>query len=522
MANEYNQANPDGTLVIDDEPVLQPSRVREIVKNALENTIWNINWTLEERAQLQGTMTNGEGETHILNIYFKPLSNTGRTSPNDKRIQLKDLEFIDSEDTINLLLGVYERNHNAIIVGWNIQAYLEPGKNHSAKIHVKKIAQAMRDGFSTFKISAEKKRNSYAFRPDFLLSYMLNIENFYENDFDENTGPGNGDRTQQLTFDPNEIPSEFPRNLIVYGAPGTGKSHELDTVATELFPDDYLRKRVTFYPKYSYSQFAGVYKPTPIYKETHSTIYDASMVREANYQYEPLIDYKFELGPLLEMFCRAIDNPNHNFLLIIEEINRANAASVFGDFFQLLDRNNEGESSYSITIQENILNALRARMGTYIDETIKIPPNLYIWATMNSGDQGVQPMDAAFKRRWTFKYLLLDKYMDEVSDKEIFLNFLDAKISWNGFREVINDFLSNENIPEDKLIGPFFLKNDEFENDEIFVNKILLYLRDDVLRHNPTILFRKSTFSKIVQDYLREDKKPIFVKEVHEALEGLV
>ncbi|WLR41850.1 hypothetical protein LC087_13500 [Bacillus carboniphilus] len=191
-------------------------------------------------------------------------------------------------------------------------------------------------------------------------------------------------------------------------------------------------------------------------------------------------------------------------------------------FFQLLDRNIEGESSYSITVQDNILNALRARMGTYIDEKIKIPTNLYIWATMNSGDQGVQPMDAAFKRRWTFKYLLLDKYKNEVNDKEIFLNFLDVRVSWNGFREVINDFLSNENIPEDKLIGPFFLKNDEFENDEIFVNKILLYLRDDVLRHNPTILFRKSTFSKIVQDYLSDDKKPIFVKEVHEALEGLV
>ncbi|WLR41851.1 ATP-binding protein [Bacillus carboniphilus] len=336
MTNEYNQANPDGTLVVDDEPVLQPARVKEIVKGALANSNWSINWTLEERAQLQGTMSNGEGETFNLNIYCKPLSNTGRTSPNDKRIQLKDLEIVDDEQTINLLLGVYERNQNAIIVGWNINAYSEPGKNHSAKIHVKKVAQAMRDGFSTFKISTEKKRNSYAFRPNFLLSYMLNLDNFYENDFDENANTGNEEQTQQLNFEPNEIPSEFPRNLIVYGAPGTGKSHELDSVATELFPDNYLRKRITFYPKYSYSQFAGVYKPTPIYKEATSRVYDASMVREADYQYEPLIDYKFEIGPFLEMLCRAIDNPGHNFILIIEEINRANAASVFGDFFSII------------------------------------------------------------------------------------------------------------------------------------------------------------------------------------------
>lgn len=517
MTNGYNQANPNGTLEIDDEPVLTSKRVKEIIKNALENKNWNVNWSSEQRSQLQGTIINDEGKTINLNIYCKPISHTGRASLNDKRIQVNDLEIIETNGTINLLLGVYERSQNAIIVGWNIHAYSEPIKKHTPKISIKKIALAMRDGFSTFKISSEKKRNAYAFKPDFLLSYMMNLESFYDNDFNENS-----EQTQSLSFIPNEIPSEYPRNLILYGAPGTGKSYELDVVATELFPDNYLRKRVTFYPKYSYSQFVGVYKPTPIYKETSSKVYDASMIRETNYQFEPLIDYKFELGPLLEMYCRAIDNPKHNFLLIIEEINRANAASVFGDFFQLLDRNNDGESSYSITVQENILNALRARMCAYIDESIKIPSNLYIWATMNSGDQGVQPMDAAFKRRWEFRYLFLDKYKDKVNNKEIYLNFLDSKVSWNGFREVINNSLSNENIPEDKLIGPFFLRNNEFNNNEVFVNKILLYLRDDVLRHNPTILFRKSTFSKIVHDYLSDEKKPIFIDEVHEALKGLI
>ena len=96
MEKKYEQANPDGTLEIGEEPVLKPERVKEIIKNALGNTRWNINWYSEERAQLQGTMTNSESESETLklNIYCKPLSNTGRKSLNDKRIQVKDLYIV--------------------------------------------------------------------------------------------------------------------------------------------------------------------------------------------------------------------------------------------------------------------------------------------------------------------------------------------------------------------------------------------------------------------------------------------
>ncbi|MDK7491911.1 AAA family ATPase [Bacillus paranthracis] len=521
---DYNQANPDGTIEIATEPLLTNDRVREIVKDAIDGSTWSASWSFDQRTQLKGTITNPEGETLSLNIHCKPLNNTGRNSPNDKRIQLKDIEIVDDGNTINLLLGVYERSGNAVIVGWNIDAYSETGKNHSAKISVEKIADAMRDGLSTFKISAKKKRNAYAFKPDFLISYISNLDNFYANDFNEGTDE-DSQRESELRFEPNEIPTDFSRNLIVYGAPGTGKSRELDQDAEDYFPNSYLKKRVTFYPKYSYSQFIGVYQPSPLYRESPTLkVFDASMVREATYQYEPLIDYKFELGPLLEMYCRAKKNPRHNFLLIIEEINRTNAASVFGDFFQLLDRNSNGESTYSITLRTNILNAIKASLGEDIEDEIKIPSNLYIWATMNSGDQGVQPMDAAFKRRWTFKYLPLNKYESDVAGKKIYLKFLNDSVSWNGFRKVINDFLASEEmqVPEDKLIGPFFIKNGEFENEEIFINKILLYLRDDVLRHNPTRLFRKSTFSKIVEDYKSGDRnRPIFIEEIQDALEGL-
>lgn len=517
---QYNQANPDGTLIIDTEPILKPEQVKMIVKSAFNSTVWKVVWDREERARLLGTMTNNEGEVYNLNVHCKAISNTGRNSSNDKRIQMKDIEIIEGENSINLLLGVYHRANESVIIGWNIDSYLEPVKNHAPKISVKKIAEAMRDGFATFKISTEKKRNAYAFKPNFLISYALNLKNFYENDFVDDFYNVSEDEELQLEIVPNEIPKDKPKNLIVYGAPGTGKSHELETEAKDLFPDEFLRKRVTFYPKYSYSQFIGTYKPTPIYKKSESSLYDASMVKESKYQYEPLIDYKFELGPLLEMYCKAKEYPNHNFLLIIEEINRANAANVFGDFFQLLDREENGESTYSITVSENLMDALKATIQGFNETEIKLPSNLYIWATMNSGDQGVFPMDSAFKRRWTFKYLLLDKYEEKVNDKEIYLNFLKDKVSWNGFRNIINEFLANHDVPEDKLIGPFFLKKDEFENEEIFINKILLYLRDDVLRHNPTQLFMKSTFSQIVSDY--SNNKQIFKDSIHNKLVGLV
>ena len=198
------------------------------------------------------------------------------------------------------------------------------------------------------------------------------------------------------------------RNLIIFGAPGTGKSHLLRSAyegAEAPFAGRY--ERVTFYPTYSYSQFVGTYKPVMKFVGGKEKI-----------------AYQFVPGPFLRQLVRAVNDPGHDYLLIVEEINRANAAAVFGDVFQILERGDDGESEYSIGASEDIIRYLQGTVGlcgpvlspvakrffgmTNADDeptgdcALKLPKNFYIWATMNSADQGVFPLDTAFKRRWEF------------------------------------------------------------------------------------------------------------------------
>jgi hypothetical protein len=134
----------------------------------------------------------------------------------------------------------------------------------------------------------------------------------------------------------------FPKNRILYGAPGTGKSKQL-SIDAGVEGDRFTEiRRVTFYPDYTYGQFIGNYKPFPVYRKEENIIDYSANDKEFNQ--EPLIDYRLVPGPLLEILSQAYINPKENYLLIIEEINRANVASVFGDIFQLLDRENDNNS----------------------------------------------------------------------------------------------------------------------------------------------------------------------------------
>lgn len=213
------------------------------------------------------------------------------------------------------------------------------------------------------------------------------------------------------------------------------------------------------------------------------------------------IAYEYVPGPFMRILVKALQNPDKPYVLIIEEINRANVAAVFGDIFQLLDRDDSGVSEYSITTTNDMRHYLISQLGVGYDvNTIKLPKNMFIWATMNSADQGVYPMDTAFKRRWEFSYYGLDTGEDKLSTLAIEPRFKlgqsDKLISWNGLRKAINDELSTEsyNINEDKLMGPFFLKeaalqdNDSFK--EVFKNKVLMYLFDDVVKQKRRLFFK--------------------------------
>ena len=292
-----------------------------------------------------------------------------------------------------------------------------------------------------------------------------------------------------------------PRNRIIFGAPGTGKSYKIKEESS-VFGNAF--ERVTFHPDYYYSNFVGTYKP----------------VMKDNGSGKEEISYEFVPGPFLRVYAKAMMPQKSNVLLIIEEINRATVAAVFGDVFQLLDRDKDGKSEYDVAASEDVKKWLK-KQGVSEVENLSLPSNMYIWATMNSADQGVFPMDTAFKRRWSFEYLPLD-------DGETAVETIGAAgqgKSWNAFRKELNRVLMDElNINEDKCMGPFFLKKEEIEKwgeddfDGIFKSKILMYLFEDAAKQKRGSLFANglNTFSKICDAY----KKQIVFKS--DALNGLL
>lgn len=380
-----------------------------------------------------------------------------------------------------------------------------------------------------------------------------------------------------------------PHNRITFGAPGTGKSFQLNEDA-KFFGTNF--ERVTFHPNYSYAQFVGTYKPTmsePNKKllsdeQQHilSILQDANKTSQEKYDLlyenfkdgdltrlpillglftddnfktkkadgtpavgdnsvernhgkairpyvnlpvqdfsdEKQITYQYVPGPFMRIYAAAKQNPNNNYLLLIEEINRANVAAVFGDVFQLLDRNADGESEYKVAASEDIKKYL-AKKGIYEDE-LSIPSNMYIWATMNSADQGVFPMDTAFKRRWEFEYIGIDDNEDKVKDYEIPINS-NQKVNWNELRKAINTRLIEMSINEDKLLGPFFLSKTVLENAlvnpenfvKLFKSKVIMYLFEDAAKMKVKQLFKidnnKYIFSEICKQF---DEKGLDVFQI--------
>lgn len=290
------------------------------------------------------------------------------------------------------------------------------------------------------------------------------------------------------------------RNKIYFGAPGTGKSYILNKHKDDLLYDLDNYERVTFHPDYTYGNFVGSYKP----------------ISE-----EGSIKYEFVPGPFMRVLKKALDNPSEPYLLIIEEINRANVAAVFGDVFQLLDRDNYNKSDYPIETSEEVKRFLNK-------SKIRIPSNMFIWATMNSADQGVFPMDTAFKRRWDFEYLGIDEAQDDIKNIKVEVSdeswdLKNKTLSWNKLRQAINNKLLDYKINEDKLIGPFFAfdkyvdKKLEFEKfKEIFQNKVIMYLFEDAARAYRNELFGgegNKTFSQICKQFDEEGIK-IFCEDI--------
>ena len=239
-------------------------------------------------------------------------------------------------------------------------------------------------------------------------------------------------------------------------------------------------------------------------------------IQEKNSKNE--IAYEFVPGPFIRTYIKA-KKTGQNVLLLIEEINRANVAAVFGDVFQLLDRDANGNSEYPITTSEDLRNFLARpeNLGGTPDDykTLSIPSNMYIWATMNSADQGVFPMDTAFKRRWEFEYIGIDENEKKVENFYIPISE-NKKVKWNDLRKAINDKLIELGINEDKLLGPFFLNKTILENamnkDSNFIksfeSKVLMYLFEDAAKMKVRQLFNlqdnRYIYSEICKKFEKE------------------
>lgn len=297
-------------------------------------------------------------------------------------------------------------------------------------------------------------------------------------------------------------------NLILYGAPGTGKSFELEKKSSGCIT------RVVFHSEYTYYDFVGSYKPVPIYTEETSTFIEADRTPIESGQ--PYIDYQFVPGPFAIALKDALIKRDEMHTLIIEELNRANAAAVFGDIFQLLDRKKDGESEYRIIPTRELYNYLKRNVPT-LGTDIYIPSNLNIFATMNSADQGVFVMDSAFKRRWNFEYMPIK--LSGIEHENELVYYFGGKIPWKIFVESINNRLADIKINEDKHIGPYFMKQGEPSDRHKIGSKLLVYLWDDVVRHcrSQFFLAELKTFAQLVMAYNNDEK--IFVFDIKQ-IEG--
>lgn len=321
---------------------------------------------------------------------------------------------------------------------------------------------------------------------------------------------------------------------IYYGAPGTGKSK---TIKDLTFGESVIR--TTFHPDSDYASFVGTYKP----------ITEEVVLRDCNGKKvidddtkevvkEERIAYKFIPQAFLEAYVEAwkklgskksgksdksynrihpalLDTPeiftknkaSKKQYLIIEEINRGNCAQIFGDLFQLLDRNEYGFSDYPIVADKDMQKYLEkefagweitnkdeinqlygeANMVNLImkGERLVLPSNLYIWATMNTSDQSLFPIDSAFKRRWDWKYVSISEGRDKETNAKLnwYINTGDKQYDWWSFISQVNKLIGSLTNSEDKKLGYFFCKAKDGEIDaDLFVSKVIFYLWNDVFK----------------------------------------
>lgn len=276
-------------------------------------------------------------------------------------------------------------------------------------------------------------------------------------------------------------------NILLYGVPGCGKSHKVEEEYESKITTEKNKIRVVFHPDYTYSDFVG--QLLPVLKEVEN----AQGVKEEKLQYE------FVPGPFTQILDTAYAEPDQQCLLIIEELNRGNAPAIFGEIFQLLDRNDDGQSKYSIYNRD-------ISMALYDEpnKPIELPSNLTIVATMNTSDQNVFTMDTAFQRRWQMEHIP-NKF--DFNTAHVNKHLPKSEISWGAFAQIVNQKMHTANLgfggTEDKSLGVYFATDNDLDDAERFAEKVLKYLWDDAFKLGRKELFNDCSqgLSAVIEAY---------------------
>lgn len=308
------------------------------------------------------------------------------------------------------------------------------------------------------------------------------------------------------------LPAKPYEQIIFYGVPGCGKSFKIDNENTK-GAADVQKQKVVFHPDYTNSDFVG--QIIPRMKETCEGT-----------SKKTVIEYSFKPGPFTTILRRALRDKEHQYFLLIEEINRGNAAAIFGDLFQLLDRDESGWSCSPVNNDD--INFYAASKYEFWEENysdsheydaecvnhpdgtepfsrnsgLRLPPNLSIYATMNTNDQNVFTLDNAFNRRFKSEYIS-NKENPEIPEhcKQFNLIIGETGIRWGAFRNKINEKIIQTELAnaEDKQLGLFFIKNENGKreiSEKDFADKVLKYLWHDVFKQDKDIFNGKAEISK--------------------------
>lgn len=426
-------------------------------------------------------ITDPNGKIRVLHVYTATIRNELR-SPYEKKIQLGTVTDPKKKDRKNtIILGIYVFQENdtakdAIFVGFPVDDSIRYDTNPSIRgVHVNKLlAEAKSKGFVY-----DSEHNNVGFRSEFIFYYLDNFEKLHY---------GSAESTELSCEDEQDEPAlECGKNIILYGVPGCGKSHE---IKTKYCKDPAFMERVVFHPDYTYSDFVGQILPKTDGEK---------------------ISYPFTAGPFTTILKKAVHDPDHMYYLVIEEINRGNAPAIFGEVFQLLDREN-GESEYGIT-NFDVAKCIYGPEGA--EEEIKIPKNLTILATMNTADQNVFTLDTAFKRRWTMRSVENNIAACSYAPDPI----CDTAVTWGTFAEKINEIIidiGEGNLSsEDNRLGAYFVKAEDLQDAQVFAEKVLMYLWNDAFKYDRDKVFKTEyrTLEELLKGFYKH-KFGIFVPQL--------